>query len=456
MPYPGVPDRLTEKMEKCVKKVMADGKGKSAAIAICKESIMEDDKRDLTLTERSDIIQRVWNTMWDDSDPDFRIPWARMIFEDYIVFQMDGVYYRVPYAWDTTNVEDLTFDVEGIVQAEHSFAPVRSVLQRRPIRAVGDNRYETYAVLFGSPDKRDLLGTYFDKGTNYYLDWYNERPWLYNHGTRPQQLVQTRSQRIGMWDEIGMDDQGVFVRGELDVSHRYWEAVKQLVDDGILHPSSGTVDYMMRVAPDGHVDDWPVVEVSSTPQPGEWRTSPISAASQRAVEMLSEGVSTQGRHTMSLTDKLKEVLSPRRDADVEADEVEEETEEEEVEPEETTDDSDVEDESEDEDLELVEQIRSLQEDVKTLVDHINTGFRSIDTRLGEHEEAILRVAQDKVESVRSATSDPHWSENLFVPTRSSGLPQGAEEMSEEESAATREANQGDDKPSDVFNATRVV
>jgi hypothetical protein len=44
MPYPGVPKELTPKMDRCVKKVMKDGKSKSSAIAICKTSIMSQTK----------------------------------------------------------------------------------------------------------------------------------------------------------------------------------------------------------------------------------------------------------------------------------------------------------------------------------------------------------------------------------------------------------------------------
>jgi len=44
MPYPGVPKELTPKMDRCVKKVMKDGKSKSSAIAICETSIMSQTK----------------------------------------------------------------------------------------------------------------------------------------------------------------------------------------------------------------------------------------------------------------------------------------------------------------------------------------------------------------------------------------------------------------------------
>src|SRR3972149_5528406 len=40
MPYPGIPDNLIPKMEKCVMEVMKDGKTKEQAIKICRSKIM--------------------------------------------------------------------------------------------------------------------------------------------------------------------------------------------------------------------------------------------------------------------------------------------------------------------------------------------------------------------------------------------------------------------------------
>jgi hypothetical protein len=46
MPYPGISKELTSKMDRCVQKVMKDGKDKSSAIAICKTSIMSQTKKE--------------------------------------------------------------------------------------------------------------------------------------------------------------------------------------------------------------------------------------------------------------------------------------------------------------------------------------------------------------------------------------------------------------------------
>ena len=57
MPYPGVPDSKTEAMERCVSSVMAKGKDKSSAIAICKTSIMGNATLALEAATEDDILK---------------------------------------------------------------------------------------------------------------------------------------------------------------------------------------------------------------------------------------------------------------------------------------------------------------------------------------------------------------------------------------------------------------
>lgn len=56
MPYPGVPKELEPKMDRCVRKVMKDGKTKSSAIAICRTSIMSQ-------TEKTKEEKKPWKTV---------------------------------------------------------------------------------------------------------------------------------------------------------------------------------------------------------------------------------------------------------------------------------------------------------------------------------------------------------------------------------------------------------
>lgn len=427
MPYPGVPDRLTGKMESCVENVMKDGKSKPEAIAICKSRLVS--KKALTLTERSNLIREQWNRLFEDVDGG--IPWARWIFDNYLVFTFDGGYYQVEFAWPSSDIATLEFDFSSLTQVEHSFAPVRSMMIPQAIRSLDDNWYRAYAVLFSSEDKKDMHGTWFDDQTHYYLDWYRERPWLYHHGIRPQQLVETRSQRIGTWKETGEDDVGIFVEGELDLRHKYEEAIRQLLDDEVLYPSSGTIGYLMRVARNGHVEDWPIAEVSSTVAPSDFRGRPISKASRRAIEVL-EG--EKGGTIMSLPETLNKLLSRRSTDDVE--EVEETEVEESPEGEEETPTT------EDQTVDMVEQMKAIREDIVTVATSLDEAIRSIDERLDNHEDVLLELGKSRVEAMKSAVTDPDWKDRLYVATRAK--PDNDEEITEEEAEQIRAANKSPD------------
>src|SRR4051812_11902092 len=47
---------------------------------------------------------------------------------------------------------------------------------------VGEGRIGGYLVLWGTPQARDLHGEYFTPETDLGLDWYDQRPVLYQHG----------------------------------------------------------------------------------------------------------------------------------------------------------------------------------------------------------------------------------------------------------------------------------
>lgn len=302
MPYPGIADELTGKMEECVTKVMAQGHDKDSAIAICTASLTG--KRDISFNGIELIVRHSWDEQYGQAYPDV---WIQQVFATYVIAELRGRLLQIGYMFNGISAVFANEDTWEIVEAQYvpSFAPtmVRTAQPVRMMGSDGNNLYRCYGVLFGTPEDKDLYGTYFTRDTNYYLDWYTNRPWLYHHTMNPA-FAEMRDFKIGQWIDVDMDDTGVFFIGELDASHRYWEAVKQLIAEGVLYPSTGTLSYVARIAEDGHVEDWPIVEVSSTPQPGEWRMGsyPISSEAQRALQTL-------GGFDMGLKDKLTGLFS---------------------------------------------------------------------------------------------------------------------------------------------------
>ena len=85
-------------------------------------------------------------------------------------------------------------------------------------------RIEGYAILFGSPDQRDLQGEYFTKETELHID------------DKYPIRVETDEgyQSIGSTIDIVTDDKGVFLKGELDLSIPFTQAVMELLDSDVL------------------------------------------------------------------------------------------------------------------------------------------------------------------------------------------------------------------------------
>jgi hypothetical protein len=144
------------------------------------------------------------------------------------------------------------------------------------VKALGGGKVGGYLVLFSGPDSPDLQGEYFTKETDFMIDSGDQRPILYRHGMHP--LI--KSQRIGK-ATLTIDEVGVFVDGELDLSNKYIRALyakaEQKKDGPFLGWSSGALSHLVkkRPSPDGKAMEltaWALGEATITPAPVEPKT----------------------------------------------------------------------------------------------------------------------------------------------------------------------------------------
>lgn len=126
-----------------------------------------------------------------------------------------------------------------------------------------------YLVVWGGPDERDLQGEYFTGETELGLDWYPQRPLLYQHGLDGA----LRAAVIGAIDTLAPDETGVWAEAQLDLRQRWARAVQRLIEKGVLGWSSGSLAHLVEVAEDGCIRRWPIVEGSLTPTPAQPRRS---------------------------------------------------------------------------------------------------------------------------------------------------------------------------------------
>lgn len=132
-----------------------------------------------------------------------------------------------------------------------------------------------YLVEFGEAGVRDLQRERFVVDTDFALDWYGERPLLFHHGLDDG----VGAAKIGTIRALKRDDKGLWMDAILDERNEYVEYVRKLIDMGVLGLSAGSLPHLVRVAGDGAIKRFPIVEGSLTHTPADPRTRVMSLKS---------------------------------------------------------------------------------------------------------------------------------------------------------------------------------
>jgi cation transport regulator len=140
----------------------------------------------------------------------------------------------------------------------------------RAVKALGSNRIGGYLMLWGTPQAKDLTGEYFTRETEEVLSIYRSMgklPALYHHG-RDENVKATV---VGQIDVLDPDEVGLWAEAQLTTANKYRAAVLDLVRQNALAWSSGAIPGGRKVAGDGKILRWPIMEGSLTPTPAEPR-----------------------------------------------------------------------------------------------------------------------------------------------------------------------------------------
>lgn len=131
--------------------------------------------------------------------------------------------------------------------------------------AADDATIEGWLVPFDGPfSGKDSYGTRFTASTDYALDWFTERPLLFQHGLDPA----TGLTPVGRIRSVEVKDKGVWMQAQLDAQSEYFESIREMVKAGKLFLSSGSVEHLVQIdRRSGDVLRWPLIEGSMTPTP---------------------------------------------------------------------------------------------------------------------------------------------------------------------------------------------
>jgi HK97 family phage major capsid protein len=142
---------------------------------------------------------------------------------------------------------------------------------------------EGYLITFGGPQDTDLERQFFSPETQFHLDWFDRHPALYHHGLDSQVGLGP----IGYIKSYQADDLGLWVQAQLEMHDKYAQAVYDMIQARDFGWSSGSVEHLVQVDPNGLIRRWPVIEGSATPTPAQ-----VAKTTIYPVNMSTKAIST--------------------------------------------------------------------------------------------------------------------------------------------------------------------
>lgn len=202
--------------------------------------------------------------------------------DDAVVMLRPGMSWRVPYALEEGDIVVSTPDQWERVAMTWEPVPADAPAEAGAIKVSNDGATViAQAIRFGAPDDHDLSphNDFFTKSTDFWLDHWRVRPMLYHHAQDPGTAADPV---IGWWTKAWTDDIGVWLEGQLNVAHRYYAAITELIRRGLLRISTDSAPHLVIREPRGaaqEVKRWPIIAASLTPAPAEPRLLPADLKS---------------------------------------------------------------------------------------------------------------------------------------------------------------------------------
>lgn len=147
----------------------------------------------------------------------------------------------------------------------------------------GNGKVGGYLVKFGSRDERDFDKQFFTKNCFYGHNNGDGAVLLVHHGIpltsglkgydeAKVEALNRLSERIMGPIKTTVDEVGIFAEAVLNLADAYEKKVYEFVEQQKLRWSSGSATHMVKIADDGEILRWPIVEGSLTPTACNFRS----------------------------------------------------------------------------------------------------------------------------------------------------------------------------------------
>ncbi len=149
---------------------------------------------------------------------------------------------------------------------------------------------DVLGVPFGGPiNGRDKDGEFFDINTNIHQDKFPEIPAVYYHGLDPKTGKPTgKPEYIGKAHYVKQTAEGHWYKVILNKASEFAKKVWEAALKGLAGASSGSILHLMRVARNGHIEEWPLAELTLTDGTGKIKPANSYAVVLPALKTLYE------------------------------------------------------------------------------------------------------------------------------------------------------------------------
>lgn len=139
------------------------------------------------------------------------------------------------------------------------------------VKAAGDWELDICYMPYGGQQAgKDAHGEYFSATTKEHADKFPSPLILYYHGYTPEGKPQGEPQIIGeATGKRWTDNAGRWMRVKLDRASDYARRMMDAAKRGLARVSSGSIAHLVRKQFDGHITNWPVVEISLIDSEGD-------------------------------------------------------------------------------------------------------------------------------------------------------------------------------------------
>ena len=146
------------------------------------------------------------------------------------------------------------------------------------LKSIGDGgTYGAMCVRWGSEDERDTTGEWFDEFTDFAFKSAQMRvPTLFNHGVPVGTDATAKRFADAVFPDATIErvPNGLFGTIKLSPADPLQSAVARMIERGALRFSTGSTTQFAR-REGGRITRWPIVELSTTARPAEWRLPKI-------------------------------------------------------------------------------------------------------------------------------------------------------------------------------------